>query len=278
MNFSKKIFLLILLLLIVGGIFFRFHNSILRRVDFAQAKYSTPPPSPRLIQVNDKTKIKYTQDYTIVLVGDSMTEALGNSDELRENLTKYYPGKTVEVLNYGFGSTNILSVLERLTKTVFYHRDFRPITDIDFNLILIESFGHNPLSEYNLEDGLKKQTDTLDVIVQTIKESNPNSKVAFVATIAPNKKNYAKGEVDLTEEKRLEWVNERIAYINNHLEYARTHNIPIIDIFNKSLNSSGDGKMDYISYKDYIHPSPTGIIFISQQLADEIYAQRLLNN
>ena len=80
-------------------------------------------------------------DYLIVLLGDSMTQALGNSDELREYMAQYYPGRTFDFLNYGFGSTNILSVEKRLTEWTFYGRDFQPIMDIDFDLILIESFG-----------------------------------------------------------------------------------------------------------------------------------------
>ena len=59
-------------------------------------------------------KVKYPEDYTIVMVGDSMTETLGNSDEIRKFLKEYYPDKTFEVLNYGFGSTNILTLKTRL--------------------------------------------------------------------------------------------------------------------------------------------------------------------
>ncbi|MDO8638846.1 MAG: hypothetical protein Q7R43_04680, partial [Candidatus Daviesbacteria bacterium] len=175
------------------------------------------------IIINGRKKIKYPQDLTIVMIGDSMTERLGNSDEIRADLKKYNPNKSVEILNYGFGSTNILSVPERLEKDTFFQRTFRPILDIDFDLVLIESFGFNPLSQFSLEEGLKKQTDTLDQIISKIKAENPRAKIIFVATIAPSRYHYGENTVDLTPEKRMAWADERIAYIKNHIDFAKSH-------------------------------------------------------
>lgn len=229
---------------------------------------------PQEIIINGKKKIKYPQDLTILMIGDSMTERLGNSDEIRVNLKKYNPNKSVEILNYGFGSTNILSVPERLEKDTFFKRNFRPILDIDFDLILIESFGHNPLSQYPLEEGLQKQTETLDIIVSKIKSENPRAKIIFVATIAPSRYHYAENTVDLTSEQRGAWADERIAYIKNHMDYAKSHNIPLIDIYSKSLNSDGVLNLDYVSSVDYIHPSPNGIYFISDEIAKFLFENK----
>ncbi len=226
---------------------------------------------PKTINVSGKQKVKYPQDYTIVMVGDSMTETLGNSDELKKFLSDYYPNKSFEVLNYGFGATNILSVMDRITQETEYGRKFRAIEDIDYNLILLESFGENPLSQYKLEGGLRRQTEELDKIVSILKSTNPKGKIAFVATISPNKVIFAQSQVDLSAEKRTEWVKERIAYMQNHIAYAKGHNIPIINIFEKSLMGNGDGNPDYINTTDFIHPSPTGIVFISKQIAEFIY-------
>lgn len=231
---------------------------------------------PKEIDTLGKTKIKYPQDYTFVLLGDSMTEALGNSDELKSYLKEYYPRKSFEVLNYGFGSTNILSAQERLEKETFYGRTFRPILNIAFDVILIESFGHNPLSQFPLDEGLKKQIEALDKIVSLIKIENPKSKIIFVATIAPNKYKYAEGVVTLSAEQKEIWVNERIAYIKNHINYAKEHQIPLINIFEKSLDNNGDGNLKYVNNTGFIHPSPEGIYFISEQIAKEIFANKLL--
>lgn len=249
----------------------------MRRQVLGLSSQIEPRISPQNTTVNGKVMVKYPQDYTLVLVGDSMTEALGNSDELKANLKNYYPGKTFEVLNYGFGSTNILSAAQRLEEETYYGRAFRPILDIAFDLILIESFGHNPLSEYPLQEGLVKQTEALDQIVTAIKKTHPQAKIVFVVTIAPNKENYARGINDLTPEKRALWSEERIRYIKNHIDYARSHQIPLINIFEKSLDQNQNGKLEYISNTDFIHPSPTGVYFISEEIAKFISENKILN-
>ncbi|MBI4036900.1 SGNH/GDSL hydrolase family protein [Candidatus Daviesbacteria bacterium] len=210
------------------------------------------------------------------MVGDSMTEKLGNSDELRTYLKKYYPNKTFEILNYGFGSTNILSVQDRLEKETFYNRTFRPILDIAFDLILIESFGHNPLSQFPLDEGLKKQTEALDKIVATIKRGNSSAKIVFVATIAPSLTRYGEGQVNLDPEKRAQWAKERIAYIQNHISYANSHQIPVINIYEKSLDGEQGGNLDYISTVDFIHPSSSGVYLISEEIAKFIFENQVL--
>lgn len=211
---------------------------------------------------------------TLVFVGDSMTEYLGNFDELRSYLKKYYPNRNFLLLNYGFSSTNILSVPDRLTKLSDHAgRGFQPINDIPFNLIFIESFGYNPLSELPLEQGLKKQTEILDQIINILTQKHPKSTIIFIATIAPNKEVFGGGVLNLLPDQKEQWVNERIAYIKNHIEYAKSHDIALINIYEKSLNDKGDGNIDYINGNDFIHPSPTGIYFISEQIADFIYSR-----
>lgn len=204
---------------------------------------------------------------TIVFVGDSLTEYLGNFDELRGYLKDYYPNRKFLLLNYGFSSTNILSVADRLEKDSTHSgRIFQAINNIPFDLILIESFGNNPLSEHPLEEGLKLQNKALDKIVVSITQRHPKSSIIFVATIAPNKDRYAEGVINLTTERRQAWAAERVAYMENHIEYAKTHNIPLINIYEKS-KVDGTGNIDYLNSNDFIHPSPTGIYFISAEIA-----------
>lgn len=280
MLFDRKFLLILIPHVLVLGIIAFYGLHIPRKIEMRTLGLHTRiqnPQPPQKISINGRTKVKYPQDYTIVMLGDSMTEKLGNSDELRAYLKKYYPEKTFEVLNYGFGSTNILSAQERLEKETFHGRDFRPILDIDFNLILIESFGHNPLSDLSLDEGLKKQTEALDKIVETIKAANPNAKIVFVATISPNRENYARKQVELSDEKRAEWAGERIAYIKNHISYAENHKIPLINIYEKSLDDNKDGKLDYVSSDDFIHPSPNGVYFISEEIAEFISDNGILS-
>ena len=253
---NKKLFFLISSLFLVLVIF---QSNLFQVLEF---KFNRPTPFPQ--------DVRQPQDHTIILLGDSMTERLGNSDELRAYLKEYYPNKTFEILNYGFGSTNILSVVDRLEKETFYHRAFRPILDIDFDLILFESFGYNPLSALPLEEGLKKQAESLSSAIRLIKEKNPKAKIVFVATIAPSKTKYGFSTVKLSSEKRAEWAKERMVYIENHIKFAKENEIPLINIYEKSLQG-GTGNLLYISDKDYIHPSPTGVYFISKEMAKFIF-------
>ena len=222
---------------------------------------------------------KIPPDYLIILVGDSMTEYIGNSTEMRQYLGEYYPGKTFDVYNYGFGSTNILSIPYRLTQWSNRDRPYQPILDInDADLIILESMGHNPLSQFPLEEGLRKQTQALEEIVKLIKERRPDTKIVFLTTISPNSKTYAHNVVELSDENRQIWVKERVAYIKNHAKFAKDNNIPLIDVFTKSLDKNGDGNLTYIEDKNYIHPSPKGILLLQREIADFIYNNHLLDD
>lgn len=265
--FLKKLLIIFGIALLGLGIFFF--------ISLKNQKTQLKSNPPSTINVLGKQKVKYSEDYTIVMVGDSMTEGLGNNDELKKFLADYYHNKSFEVLNYGFGATNILSVWDRITKETDHGRKFRPIEEIDYDLILLESFGENPLSQYPLDEGLKLQTLELDRIVSRLKETNPKGKIAFVATISPNSVIFAQNQVSLSAESRASWVKERIAYIKNHIAYANNHKIPVINIFEKSMLENGDGNPDYINIDDYIHPSPKGIIFISHEIADFIYKNNI---
>lgn len=235
-------------------------------------------PKPSVVSILGRQKVKYPQDYTIVMLGDSMTEVLGNSDELKKFLSSYYPDKSFEVLNYGFGATNILSAMDRISQETEHGRKFRPIEEIAYDLILIESFGQNPLSEYPLDEGLKLQSEELQKIINRLKATNPDGKIVLVATISPNSKIFAQNQVDLSAEKRQEWVEERVAYIKNHIAFAKANHLPLVNIFEKSLLENGDGNADLISTQDFIHPSPEGIVFISHEIADFIYNNAIFSH
>ncbi len=205
-----------------------------------------------------------------------MTEALGSGETITPVLKKYYPKKEIHILNYGIGSTSVLTLPKRLKETQSRGNELLPaILSKDFDVILIESFGNNPLSNYSLQEGFKKQTEVLDESVRLIRQQKPKAKIIFVATIAPSKQRYGEGIINLTPEERKKWADERIAYIKNHMEYAKAHNIPLIDIFDKSL-VNGDGNIDLVNNVDFIHPSNTGLIFIGKEIGEFIFSQRIL--
>lgn len=259
-------------------------TSLYLPIFFEKQSLKIPDPYKRIgniqgISVSSESgKVKYPQDYTLVLLGDSMTESLGNADELRGYLNEYFPNKTFEVLNYGYGSTNILSAKERLTQTTHHaSRDFRPILDIDFDFLILESFGHNPLSEYPLEEGLKKQTEVLDDIFALIATTSGKERLIFLSTIGTDKNNYAKNsKPDLSVPVRKQWALERDRYIQNHLSQAKFYGVPAIDVFNASLDPTGNVKTYLVRDDDNIHPSPKGVLFISKKIADFLAENKLI--
>ncbi len=225
------------------------------------------------------TQTRKTKSYTIALVGDSMTQFFGTADPFNNALKKYYPGKEFGILNFGIGATNILSVPDRLKKeTKRLSETLPPVLSTRPDIILLESFGNNPLSQFPLKEGLKKQEETLDQIVKIIKEKSPQTVLVFYTTVSPFKDRYAEGVTILTTEERRKWANERIAYIKNHAEYAKAHKIPLIDGYEKSLNEKGEPNIDYINTNDFIHPSVTGIQFLSDTLADKIFSSQIIPN
>jgi lysophospholipase L1-like esterase len=243
----------------------------------------SPAPTPMTYQTIERYLqpiIPNTSTYTLIFIGDSMTESLGeNFDALRVNLKEYYPDKVFGLFNYGFGSTSILSTEERLNfETIYQGRTLPAILGRQFDVVLIESFGNNPLSEYPLEEGLQKQTAALDYMVAEIADSHPGSLIVFVATIAPSQAYYGKGVVDLSALARNKWANERRAYIENHINYAKRHNIPLINVYEKSIDENGVTLIKYLDDGNYIHPSAAGVDLISQTIADFLHKNQILKN
>ena len=281
-NVLKIIISLFLIALIVVFIFPK-SKSVIKTLPIVNLlPVSTPQPTPKILKMIDQyvaPTIKNKESPTIIFLGDSMTEALGeNFDFLRKDLEKYYPKKVFGLFNYGFGSTNILSAKERLQKdTTYSGKNFQAILNRYFDIILIESFGTNPLSEFPLAQGLQKQTEALDQIVAELVDTHPDSLIVFVATVAPSS-SYGKGVVNLSPQVRIQWANERRAYIENHISYAKKHNIPLINVYEKTLDKNGLTINKYINSGNYIHPSVAGVSLISQTIADYLYKNKILLN
>ncbi len=300
MNTTKSLIIILffLVFILIGGLFyflkinplpffektFAYPIYLVRSTNFSNSSKPVEPNQPEPFPTNLPRTVKPTDAYTIILVGDSMTDFLGeNPTKFREYLKAHYcdehcipKGKVFGIFNLGFGSTNVLSLQDRIEKESFYlGKQYQSILNREFDLIIIESFGNNPLSQFPLEEGLKKQTEALDKAVRTIHKAKPNAVIAFMSTVAPIRNRYAEGSTVLSPEVRRQWADERAAYIKNHIKFAQDHNIPLLDLYTKSLNN-GEGTMDYINSNDFIHPSVTGIDFISKEMADWIYNERIL--
>ncbi|HSW97384.1 MAG TPA: SGNH/GDSL hydrolase family protein [Candidatus Saccharimonadales bacterium] len=243
----------------------------------------TVTPTPFIFTSYTIPKIPSKQVYKIVMVGDSMTAALGpHGGGLSEYMNSLYKKNVqdpqrIVIDNYA-KSSNILAVNDQLTqKTSISEYTFGPLLSEDFDLILVESYGYNPLSQFGLEGGLKQQNLALDALMKTLITTHPHAVIAFVATIAPNRTNYAKAtQPNYSATDRAKLADERIAYIKNHIAYAKSHNIPLIDIFKDSLTKNGDGSMVYINPTDDIHPSFAGVTFIDHEIGNFIHDTKIL--
>jgi hypothetical protein len=113
--------------------------------------------------------------------------------------------------------------------------------------------------------------------MQKLIKEKPNMAIIFVTTIAPNLDKYAKSTQPKTSaEDRRKQAEERISYLKNHNDYAKSHNIPLINIYEKSLTENGDGNIKYINETDDIHPSFQGIEFIGEEIGNYIYDNNIL--
>lgn len=234
-----------------------------------------PIPTPYKFPYKNPV-IPKAQSYRMVIVGDSIVGTLGpNANVLREALIVYYPSSEFVTYNYGYPSTNVLDLYERLTEGS--QNDSKtniPVIDLEVELIIIESFGYNPPSEYPLPEGLKKQNEELEKSVALILSKKPNVALAFLTPIAPDPVTYARSTRDLTPEMRKSWVEERIAYIDNHRKFAEERSIPVIDVYKASLKPDGTVDRTYIS-DDFVHPSKKGIELISKTIADYIFTNKI---
>ena len=175
-------------------------------------------------------KIPISKAYLTMLVGDSMVGSLGpNAQLLRQHLIEYYPDHEFVNYNYGFGATSIESLPERLTKeTEYLGIKYPSILSQGFDLIIIESFAYNPLSQLKEGEGLNKHLKILNESIRKIIKERPESVVAVMTPIAPSKDFFAKGIYDLTPAERKQWAEERINYIEAVIDYWRSQSLPIV--------------------------------------------------
>lgn len=243
----------------------------------------TPTPTPFIFKTYTAPVIDNKQVYKIVMIGDSMTAALGpHGGGLSEYINSLYKNNAqghqrILIDNYA-KSSNILAVNDELTwKTTINEYTFGPLLSEDYDLILVESYGYNPLSQYGVDEGIKKQNKALDALMTTLITIHPHAAIVYVATIAPNIAKYAAmTQPNNSAAERAKQAEERIAYLKNHIDYAISHNIPIINIYDKSLTANGDGNMLYINPTDDIHPSFAGVAFIGHEIGDYIFNNNIL--
>jgi len=194
------IIFLLLFIVLLSGFFFKHQPKkiVLVQKPLIVAPSSTPTPTPFVFKSYTAPSVEKKQVYKIDMIGDSMTAALGpHGGGLSEYMNSLY-NKNVQdpqriVINNYAISSNILAVDNELSqKITISEYTFGPLLSEDFDLILVESYGYNPLSQFGVEEGIKQQNLALDKLMTKLITTHPHAAIAFVATIAPNRENYAK--------------------------------------------------------------------------------------
>ncbi|OGG23157.1 hypothetical protein A3E42_03375 [Candidatus Gottesmanbacteria bacterium RIFCSPHIGHO2_12_FULL_40_13] len=214
--------------------------------------------------------------YTIALLGDSMTDTLGeNLPHLAQILKENYPRHNFTLLNYGQGSTDIESGLYRLTNpTKYLNRDFPPLLDFNPDIIVIESFAYNHWGG-ELTD-LNRQWQALVNIIETIKNRSPETDIILAATISPNPFIFGDGVLNWPKDLKWDSALTTKAYLQNLMNFAGSARLPLADAYTPSLDNKGHGDPKYINSADHLHPSEEGKLLISQKIFDVIKNNNLI--
>lgn len=280
---KSKLLLIILILLLIPVLVFVFSTfQKPQGQTLSTNTFSSPIPSPTdaPFTTYKKPALAKSDRYNIYLIGDSMTHAFGpRGGVFTELLTQEYPQTFFEVSNYAEANQSILLLPNRLKEEVQADHDLllKPILtgDPDPDLIIIESFGYNPLSQFERSVGLKKQEEVLTDVMTTLTKRYPKSMIVFLSAIAPDKKTYGMSVTGSDEEGRRLQAEERMEFIKNHMEYAKEHNIPLIDTYEPSLDETGDGDTQYINPDDDIHPSAEGLAHMGRIMVKRINEEKI---
>lgn len=223
---------------------------------------SPAPPSPTPIHLPKNS-------YTVAIIGDSMVDTMGEKLEYLEHaLTKKYPETKFTLYNYGHGSQNVIDGLDRIDKAFKYHdRDFKPLTELRPDVLVVASFGYNPLSPFDRDEHWLKLAE----LISRAKTITKN--VYVLAEIAPQVADFGKGPngVSWPESMRIEQAKKITLQLQNAIGLARSLSVPLIDCFTPSIDEhSKEGNKKYINASDGIHPSIAGHEFMAEKIVNVI--------
>lgn len=207
--------------------------------------------------------------YKIVLYGDSMVDVFGSRmAEIENALKKKYP-KTVFILyNYGIGAENVDQAVERFDQPFSSSgRQYLPLPVVNPDIIIVGSYAYNPFDPYDRDRhwlGLSK-------LVQKAKATGADT--YLLADLAPLRSEFGRGVggPNWDNVTAYERSGQVIQQLENAVGIAKNENVLLIDAFEKStVTNRGDGKREYISAQDNIHPSEKGRSFIGDLIANTL--------
>lgn len=229
----------------------------------SQQENQAPTPTPTI-----KLSKSY---YTIAVIGDSMVDTMGERMEYLEGaLKKKYPETTFFLYNYGIGSENAEMGLDRFNKDFKYKdRNFPAISKIQADIIIVGSFAYNPFSPHDRD----KHWLTLTKLVQeALKKKDAN--VYMIAEAAPLRRNFGKGPGGPNWDSNTSFTHSGhiIEQLENVIALGRNLNVPVIDVFHKSIGNESlkEGKREFVDTYDGIHPGVKGQEFMAEEIANAL--------
>lgn len=207
-----------------------------------------------------------------------MIDTLGpDGGSLAGRLNKIYPNTTFTIYNHGVGGQNIDTGLLHLTSGYSYLGAIRPsVLSQSPDIIVVESYGYNP---YPYDTGaLVTHWLRMASIMDTIKQTLPNTKIVIAATIAPNWNVFGDGApfINMSPEGKKQKVATIDSYIESTISFAQGEHYPLADAYHPSRGSDGNGMIQYINGGDHIHYSDAGRALMAGAIANVVVSNRLL--
>jgi hypothetical protein len=230
---------------------------------------ATQDLSPTPEQKNDITPSKTKpskKNYIIALYGDSMLDVLGDETSYFESqLKKKYPDVTFSFYNYSVGAQNVEDGLLRFHEPYDYRgRAYQAIDRLDPDVIFLGSFAYNPFVPHDRD----KHWLTYAKLIEEAKKLG--SDVYVVAEIAPLRYDFGNGPQGVNWERAVayEHSGKIIQQLENAIGLAKNLNVSLIDTYTPSIANQGkkEGKAEYVSRLDGIHPSVEGAHFMIDKM------------
>ena len=140
--------------------------------------------------------------------------------------------------------------------------------------MILESFAYNNATDGVNVVGISHFWDMHIKIVETLREKT-DAEILCVATIAPDCEHFLESVpafFNTPVSIRKKMAEERMEYLEEFINLAGELNLPIADVYHKSLDNVADGipLSTNITSVDSIHPSDTGHKLIASVIVDTI--------
>jgi len=208
--------------------------------------------------------------YTVAFYGDSIIDTLGESfPYLDEGLQKKYPNATFSLYNYGMGAQNVEEGLRRFDESFTYRgRSYPALYKLEPDVIILGSFSYNPFDPHDRD----KHWLTFAKLIEQARKTG--AQVYVLAEIAPRRYEFGNGPQGVNWEPAVAYEHSGrvIQQIENALGLSKNFNVRLIDAYSDSLASKNrnEGKAEYASTIDGIHPSKQGREFMMDKIVEDI--------